>query len=232
MNSSRSYQCCSSRITGEVMECCQAEGIEEFMDKKLAARDLIKYRKNGPVKTTNMLIEAIKNEGVAGLTLLDIGGGVGALQHELLKNGVTRVTSVDASSAYLEMAGEEAKRQGHFDHLKQFHGDFVKVANEIDKADIVTLDRVICCYNDMENLVKLSASRAIRTYGVVYPANHLLNRILTIIQNFYLRMKGSQFRIFNHPMQAIEKVIRNEGLVKCFAHKTFFWLIQIYRRKQ
>jgi magnesium-protoporphyrin O-methyltransferase len=149
-----------------------------------------------------------------------------------LKNGVAEVTSVDASSAYLEMARQEANRLGHLDRIKQYHGDFVKIAEDIDKADIVTLDRVICCYDDMENLVKLSTSRTLKLYGVVYPTNYWWNRILTVVQNFYLRIKGSQFRVFNHPMEAIEKVIRNEGLEKYFAYKTFVWRIQIFGRSK
>ncbi|HVO76024.1 MAG TPA: methyltransferase domain-containing protein [Ignavibacteriaceae bacterium] len=213
------------------MECCQADGLEEFMNKKLAARNLEKYRKNGPAKTTNLLLRGLMEEGVSGLTLLDIGGGVGVLQNELLRNGVAEVTSVDASSAYLEAARQEAIRQGHLDLIKQRHGDFVKAAEEIERADIVTLDRVICCYDDMESLVKLSASHALKLYGVVYPDNRWRNRILTIIENFFLLLTGSQFRIFNHPVENIEKIIREEGLERYFVQKTFIWRVHVYRRK-
>jgi acetyl-CoA C-acetyltransferase len=59
-----------------------------------------------------MLLEAIKKEGVAGLTLLDIGGGVGAIQHALLDAGVEQATDVDASSAYLDATRTEAQRRG------------------------------------------------------------------------------------------------------------------------
>jgi magnesium-protoporphyrin O-methyltransferase len=212
------------------MECCQADGIEKFMDTNYASKELKRYRKKGPIKTTKLLLEALKRESITGMTLLDIGGGVGALQHELLKNGVTEVTSVDASSAYLEMSREEAKRQGHSNLLKQYHGDFVKVAKEINDADIVTLDRVICCYDDMENLVKLSASRAKKFYGAVYPINNWWNSFMTATQNFYRRIIRCQFRVFNHSTETIEKLIRNEGLEKYFSHKTFVWQIQIFRR--
>ncbi len=41
-------------------------------------------------------------------------------------------------------------------------GDFVEVAGSIQPADIVTLDRVICCYPDVERLVGLSSQRATR----------------------------------------------------------------------
>ena len=43
------------------------------------------------------------------------------------------------------------------------------MSDEIEAADVVTLDRVICCYPDMEALVGRSAERALRLYGLVHP---------------------------------------------------------------
>ena len=85
----------------------------EAYDEKVAAADLRRYRKNGPRPWTRTLIEAIKAEGVAGATLLDIGGGIGVIQHELLDSGAARATSVEASSAYLSAARSESDRRGH-----------------------------------------------------------------------------------------------------------------------
>ena len=76
---------------------------------------------------------------------------------------------MEASAAYLAAAREETARRGHTDRLKAHHGDFVALAPEIPSADIVTLDRVICCYRDMPALVAQSAARARKLYGVVYP---------------------------------------------------------------
>ncbi len=69
------------------MSCAQCQGIERMFDRRAAERELRQYRAAGPGGTTRLLIDALKAEGVAGLTLLDIGGGVGAIQHELLRAG-------------------------------------------------------------------------------------------------------------------------------------------------
>lgn len=212
------------------MECCQSAGIEEFMSPRMAARELKSYRKKGAAKTTRLLLDALKSEGVEGMTLLDIGGGVGALQHGLLGAGVKAATSVDASSSYLEAAREEAKRQGYLEHLRQHHGDFVELAGEIAEADIVTLDRVICCYDDMERLVALSAGRASKLYGVVYPPDHWLIKALTWLENLYHRIKRDQFRAFAHATIAVDAVIRSAGLERIFAHETLLWHVHVYRR--
>src|SRR3972149_11462112 len=94
------------------MSCAQCQVIERMFDRRAAERELSQYRAAGPGGTTRRLINARKAEGVAGLTLLDIGGGVGAIQHELLRAGARSATAVDASSAYLDAARAEVARLG------------------------------------------------------------------------------------------------------------------------
>jgi len=101
-------------------------------------------------------------EGVAGASVLDIGGGVGVLHHELLQVGAASATGVDGSAAYIDAAMEEAQMQGHAGRVGYHHGDFVAVAKDIEPAEVVTLDKVICCYHDVEGLVGLSSRRATR----------------------------------------------------------------------
>src|SRR3972149_2862417 len=120
------------------MSCAQCQGIERMFDRRAAERELRQYRAAGPGGTTRLLIDALKAEGVAGLTLLDIGGGVGAIQHELLRAGVRSPTSVDASSAYLDAARAEVARRGDADRVVCHHGDFVDVAPRIEPQDIAT----------------------------------------------------------------------------------------------
>src|SRR5512135_2127254 len=128
------------------MTCSQCEGIENVFDQKFAAQKLEAYHTKGPDKTTRMLAEDLKKQGVGGLTLLDIGGGIGVIQHELIEAGATRATDVDASQAYLQTAREEADRRGIADRIMFLHGNFVELAPQVGAADIVTLDRAICCF--------------------------------------------------------------------------------------
>jgi hypothetical protein len=107
-----------------------------FYDEKRAASDLRRYREKGPISSTRALIEALKAEGVEGATLLDIGGGIGAIQHELLDAGVTHATSVDASAPYLDAARGESERRGHDGRVTYLHGDFADLADSVPSADI------------------------------------------------------------------------------------------------
>ena len=212
------------------MDCCQCRGIEKVFDQKEAMKDLKRYRKKGPSDTTRMLVEAIKEEGVQQGTVLDIGGGVGAIQHELLDAGASGAVSVDASTAYVETAKEEAQRRGHGDRVTYQHGNFVDVAPNVAPSDIVTLDKVICCYNDVESLVDLSSQRAARLYGIVYPRDNWLFRAAARLGNAYFWLRRSQFRVFVHPTELVESLVTGNGLRRRFYRKTLTWQVVVYGR--
>src|SRR5688572_3812124 len=185
------------------MDCCQCKGIETLFNEKEAQNNLKAYRKDGPAKTTRMLIEALKAQGIEGMTLLDIGGGVGAIQHELLRAGVESAIGVDASTAYVKAAQQEAERQGHADRVSYHHANFVDLAPQIPPADIVTLDRVICCYHDVQALVGSSVAKAGMLYGLVYPRDTWWMRAAVPIGNLYFRIVRNPFRVYVHPTRAV-----------------------------
>jgi magnesium-protoporphyrin O-methyltransferase len=202
-----------------------------FYDAKLAASQLRKYRDKGPIASTQMLIDALKAEGVEGATLLDIGGGIGAIQHELLAVGVAHATSVDASAPYLGAAGEESDRRGHGDRVTYRHGDFVELAESILPADIVTLDRVLNVYPDWERLAELSAARAQRLYGLVYPRDTPMVRLVIFAMNLSLRVRREPVRASIRPIVEIERIARESGLSPRFSRSAGpAWQVAVYRR--
>jgi magnesium-protoporphyrin O-methyltransferase len=190
----------------------------------------MRYRKEGLAKTTRQLIAAISRQGMEGMTLLDIGGGLGGIQHTMLAKGVVQATYVDASSAYIKAAREEAKRRDQDGRITFLHGDYVDLAEEIPPADIVTLDRVVCCYDDMQALVKFSAMKARKFYGMVYPRDLWLFRTLMPVVNFFIALTGSPFRSFIHSTEQIEKILKDQGLVPQFQKNAGFWQIMVYNR--
>jgi magnesium-protoporphyrin O-methyltransferase len=170
-----------------------------FYDEKRAASDLRKYREKGPILSTRALIEALIAEGVEGATLLDIGGGIGAIQHELLDAGATHATSVDASAPYLDAARAESQRRGHDGHVSYLHGDVVDLADSAPSAEIVTLDRVVNVYPDWERLAGLAAERAQWLYGLVYPRDTRMVRLVIVAMNLMLRLRRKPVRASIRP---------------------------------
>ncbi len=212
------------------MNCCQCQGIEELFNDRLANKELSQFRAKGPSKTTRLLTKALEGEDIQGLTLLDIGGGVGAVQYELLEAGCQSATDVDASQAYLHAAREEAQRRGLAEQVTYQHGNFVDLAPQIPEADIVTLDRVICCFDDMEKLVGLSAAHARRLYGLVFPRDAWWIKTGMSILNFFLRLRHSSYQGFAHSTQAVEALVRSHGLKRRFYRRTLLWQVVVYSR--
>ena len=212
------------------MECNQCEGIENSIGDKLANFELKRYRKKGAAGSTKLLLDTLKAEGVEGMRLLDIGGGVGAIQHALLQAGVSHATSVDASSALLKVSQEQAERQGHSDRLNQHFGDFVDLASEIEEADLVTLDKVLCCFDNMKDLVRLSAERASKFYALIYPKDIWWVKAMNAFENMIHRLRRSQFRSFVHATETVDAIVRAAGLKPYFRSDRFYWQVIIYQR--
>jgi len=212
------------------MNCCQCQGIEELFSREYVTGELKRYRRKGPDKTTRMLVEALEAQGLSGLTLLDIGGGLGAIQHALLNDGVASATHVDASAAYLEAAQEEAERRGIAGRVRYEHGNFVELADGLSPADIVTLDRVICCYDDMRRLVGSSTRLASRYYGVVYPRDTWWVRVALAFENLFMQLRKNPFRAFVHPTRDVEALIHASGLKRQFHRQTLVWQVAVFSR--
>jgi magnesium-protoporphyrin O-methyltransferase len=211
------------------VQSCQCQGLERET-KKWALEDLALYRRGKPAKTTPLLIDALVGRGIEALSLLDVGGGIGMIQIELLRAGAIAATSVEASSAYLQVARAEAARASVEQQITYVHGDFVSLASSIPEADIVTLDRVICCYDDVKALVSLSASKARRLYGAVYPRSTWWVRLPLFIENLVYRLRRSPFRAFVHPSQLVDRLIRDAGLSLVYQRNTLLWQVVVYQR--
>jgi predicted TPR repeat methyltransferase len=212
------------------MNCRQCQGIEELFSAELVNKELSSYRVKGPSKTTRILIDALKRENIQGRSLLDIGGGVGAIQHALLQAGIQNAIDVDASRAYLNAAREEAQRRSLMERIDFQYGNFVDIAAQIPPADIVTLDRVICCYPDMEKLVRLSVAHARKFYGVVYPRDNWWVKIGLTLINLIFRLRKNPFRTFAHPTQAVNTIVTNSGFKHLFSRRTWVWQVVVYSR--
>jgi len=212
------------------MGCCQCQGIENLFDKKAAKRELKRYLKKGPSKTTSMLLDAIHKKGVQGLNFLDIGGGIGAIQYDLIKAGASNGTSIEASSAYIDVMKEETLQNGLAERVNYKQGDFTTTATDVDSADIVTLDKVICCYDDMSELVGLSSKLAQKIYAVIYPRDVWWTKLGFLMMNFYTRIKGSSFRTFIHPTKKVEEIIFGNGLKRNYYATTLVWQVAIFTR--
>lgn len=210
---------------------CEPDGYTSIFDRRNAEDDRDRYRRNGPDRTTRLLLELLAPYRATATTVLDIGGGIGILEHELLRDGPGRAVLVDGSAASMAVAREEADRLGLRDRIQFVEGDFVRLADDIGPADIVTLDRTICCYPDMERLVALSAERVRTAYGLVLPRNRFVVRFAIALGNAWFRLRGNPYRAYVHPNARVDELARAKGLRPRAERRTTFWRVVVYDRR-
>lgn len=211
------------------MGCSQCVGLEQETQKWVKS-DLAALRRGKKQRTTVLLIQALLDLGVGGQTLLDIGGGLGVIQLELLKGGAAAATSVEISSAYLEAARQEAARQGLSERIAWEHGDFVALAEDVPVADIVTLDRVVCCYPDYQELIGKSVVKAGKVYALVFPRDLWVIRQGLKLMNWIFKAQKSLYVAYIHPVAEIDRIIRASGFSTAYQHSTLGWHVRVYRR--
>lgn len=227
------HGCAAPDVRSDVdeMSCCSHECFESTFDERHAATQLKGYRRSGPNRTTRMLLDAIRGGETRDASVLDVGAGIGIVHHELLASGARSAVHVDAAMPHMRVAREEAARRGHAERVTFVHGDFVALAHEISTADIVTLDRVICCYPDMERLVAASASKARRLYGAVFPRERWFIKVMLAVENFARRVRGNPFRAYVHSTTAIDAAVQRQGLTPRSVRDTFLWRVAVYARR-
>jgi SAM-dependent methyltransferase len=212
------------------MDPCGCGDPFEIFDDKTADDDLGRYRRQGPDRTTRMLLDMIRSVGLRDATLLDVGGGIGVIDHELLVDVVESAVLVDASPPAVDAARAEARRRGTIDRMELVEGDFVARASEIDRAQIVTLDRVVCCYADVESLIRNSASRARSLYGLVLPRDRAILRLSARLINVWYRIRGLRYRAHAHPNRVVDALVADAGLRPRIEGGTWAWRVVLYDR--
>jgi len=215
------------------MTCCgpgMGDAAERQFSQKRAAKDLARYRTKGPGSTTQLLLAGLATAGPLHGRLLDIGSGVGVLSFELLERGLTSAVGVDLSSAHVAIAAQEASRRGRADSTRFVHGDFFDLAGQLPSADIVTLDRVVCCYPEYERFLAESLSHTGHIFAFSYPLDLWYVRTWVGLENFGRKIRRNPFRSFIHPVSAMENVIRRDGFTLLNRRSTRTWRADVYAR--
>jgi len=215
-----------------VSGCCStySDVAGAHFDEKIARRELASYRKNGPGSTTRLLRDLLLETGPLEGVLLDVGSGIGVLTFELLERGVDRALAVDASSANLAAATDEAARRGRLGAVQFLQGDFLNVAPQIRSATVVTLDRVICCYPLYEPLLEESLRHAERHFAFSYPRDVWYVRLVIAFENALRAIRRDSFRAFVHPVERMTQVIEGAGFRLVARRQTWQWSAEVYVR--
>jgi len=215
------------------MTCCtQHSAADKQFDSKVAERDLQRYRRRGPNGITRLMLEELRRWPLQGEDLLDIGSGIGVIGAELAGTGLASATLVEMSSAYLEVARAEIGSRYKSRPVQFLLGDFAVIADTLTDADVVILNRVVCCYPDAEALLRAAAARTRRLLAFTYPRDRWYMRTSAALQNFWRRLRGNAFRIFVHSPDHMGAVLETAGLVRARRQGTLGWVLDLYHRRE
>jgi 2-polyprenyl-3-methyl-5-hydroxy-6-metoxy-1,4-benzoquinol methylase len=213
----------SRRYALHVTSCCNPRGCDQFFSARFARRIAKRYRKRGLDKIARRMVGFLQQRGIEGATVLEVGGGVGEIQIELLKRGAARAVNLELSSTYDEEAGRLLHEAGLEDKAERRLHDIAVDRDGVEPADVVVLHRVVCCYPDYELLLRAAAEHARRLVVFSYPRRNAVSRLVVAGQNVSFRLARKEFRTFAHPPSAMLTVLEDCGLRPTFAHHGLVW---------
>jgi magnesium-protoporphyrin O-methyltransferase len=212
-----------------VPDCCSLpRGYDKLFGEKAARRNLKQYRRRGLDEAGKQMVEFLRGRGVEGLTILEIGGGIGALETELLKAGASSAVNAELSPAYEPFARELWQEAGVEERAEYRIGDVTQ--NGVGPADAVVMNKVVCCYPDAEALVGAAAERARRYLVMSFPRERRLTRIGFGGLNLISRLLRWEFRSFIHPVAEILGAAERRGLKPVDDHRGLVWQIVALER--
>ena len=210
----------------------QTKKIAETFDD-LAHDRCCKYKSKGLTASSEVLLGFLTQNGLVGKTVLDIGCGTGFFALETIKQGASSCIGVDLSSAAIHEANEFAKESG-LQNRARF--EVADAASTQHAADIVVMDKVLCCYPDADSLLKTASASSNRLLGFVVPRDEGLMRPLmrigTGLINLVEMLRKTGFRLYLHPLLSLDRLLVDNGLQQSNKTKSRFWLVFLYKRTE
>jgi hypothetical protein len=204
--------------------CCPGD-YHRFFGRRFARSVAKKYRKRGLDRAARRMAVFLRDRGIDGATILEIGGGVGEIEIELLKAGAARAQNLELSPGYEEESRKLAEEAGLGGRLDWRIHDIAGDPQAIDPADIVVMHRVVCCYPDYERLLGAAADHTRRALVFSYPPRNALFRAFYGVFNLVMRVMRSTFRGFAHPPGAMLAVLEERGLRRTYERRVGIWRI-------
>ncbi len=213
------------------MSACCGSGYERLFGPRQARRDAKRYRRRGLDGAAQRLVDELAERGVSGASALEVGGGVGAIELELLRKGVERATIVELSHGYDAEAEALAHEAGAEDRIERRHGDFVAQEALVDPADVVVMHKVVCCYPDPERLVGAAAQHSQRLLALSFPrADAWWMRLAVRVGNVWFRLIGGIETYLHEPARVV--AIAEDAGLRTVLHERSgrIWRVAVFER--
>lgn len=204
---------------------CEPEGYDATFSDRFARRMARRYRRRGLSRPARAIVAFLTDRGIDGVSILEIGGGVGELHVELLRRGAAKATNLEISTSYEPEAARLLERAGMAGRVDRRFLDIAQVPDEVEPVDVVVLHRVVCCYPDYERLLGAAASKAGSLLVFSHPPGNRASRVALWADNTRRRLTGDPFRAFVHPPEAMRNVAVGSGLRDTYTWRGFGWCV-------
>jgi magnesium-protoporphyrin O-methyltransferase len=211
--------------------CSPPRGYTRLFSKRAARKDARRYREKGLDDTAAEMVGFLRGHGVEGASVLEIGGGVGVIQLELLQAGAARATNLELSPEYEEVAQELVHERGLEDRVDRRLGDVVQDPDLAGEADAVLMHRVVCCYPDYDGLVGAASERARRYLVMSFPRPRRLVRIGLGLMNVGARLLRWEYRTWVHAPESLVAAAERRGLTLAEETRGRIWQVAALERK-
>jgi len=213
--------------------CCCAQSNTDTgrLFNWMARWNRLRHRLFGFEANQRQLLDGIRARGIAGASLLEAGCGPGYLQQTLLAEGAGHATGVDLSEGMLDVARREAARHGLADRTRYLHGDVVQLVDQLPVADVVILDKVVCCYPDWQAMLDTAMARSQRVIAMTYPQDQRLTRLGVRLMTRVLDWFSCRYRPYLHDPALLRAHLQEGGFELASEAHSHGWLSQVYVRR-
>jgi magnesium-protoporphyrin O-methyltransferase len=212
------------------MACCTYEPYDKAFSHERARKELEDYVRTGPMASSRIFLDALEGLPLKGKSVLDIGGGIGAITFELFELGIASSTHVDISRASVDAFRSEVARRSLSERVTSVQGDFAAIGDSAEPADIVVLDKVLCCYPDARSLVEQSADKARQWYVYSIPRDLWWVRLRFFLDSLIDRIQDRYIPLYFHPLDQIDAILASSGFEQVNLYLEGKWRVGVWRR--
>jgi hypothetical protein len=211
------------------MSCCTPTGYRTIFATKTAERDAGRYRRKGLMGSARWVFRALTGEGVDDASVLEVGGGIGALQLELLEAGADHATNVEIIDSYEPVARALITEHELGGRIERLIGDFAQTSDRAPGADLVIMHRVLCCYPEPAALIDAACAHANDRVAITIPREAWWVKLGFATMNTWLRLRRIAFRGYVHPHAPMLELAAAHGFHSVHHQQGSLWASHILR---
>lgn len=210
--------------------CCRPGDYDKVFDEKHARSKARDYARKGLGGDSQRIVDLVRGRLPPGYSVLEVGGGIGDIHLELLQAGAARALNVELATQFETVASELIRERGVADRVERRLGDFVREASGIPGADVLIMNRVVCCYPDADALVGAAADHASRLLVMTFPVDRWWIRCVLAVGNAVLAVRRSTFRVYAHATRAVLASAERRGLRLIEHRRGLIWQLVALER--